>query len=391
MHELDEAATRPLREEPYLFEEGRFHSFVIAARFHSRSIAVGEIPSKECRSSRAVRSMSNESPASTRICSTRRRRFTLSTSTPSRRRSPVTLIPVARADITYRVSRLHDHSDQHFLVDPERLEPASLPWVLPGQQSPTGRLAVGLGLSAQREPRRRGTQPEPGLPALRARSPSAPCQPSGPTHRTRVPTSAGPVGPRDSPRPVPSPCHAPGTGCSPRPCRFAAESECGAVSGAAGGCPGEGIPAVPDHRHEGDGTMQPAQAFSPNATTFLTHLVGGGLAGRPARRSASDRGEAAWSPAAVNDMALHACCRPRDRGRRRADWRSIHRNFRSWWSPAGASIIPPATSLSGNSPMSQLAPFMRCPLVGGSHGDQQQRRSHRRADGIIVIAAEILD
>ena len=32
------------------------------------------------------------------------------------------------------------------------------------------------------------------------------------------------------------------------------------------------------HRHEGDGKMQSAQAFAPNATTFLTHLVGGGLA-----------------------------------------------------------------------------------------------------------------
>ena len=37
-------------------------------------------------------------------------------------------------------------------------------------------------------------------------------------------------------------------------------------------------PAVLDHRHEGDATLQLAQAFSPNATTFLTHLVGGGLA-----------------------------------------------------------------------------------------------------------------
>ena len=40
----------------------------------------------------------------------------------------------------------------------------------------------------------------------------------------------------------------------------------------------EDVPAVPIHRCEGDGRMQPVQALSPNATTFLTHLVGLGLA-----------------------------------------------------------------------------------------------------------------
>ena len=51
-----------------------------------------------------------------------------------------------------------------------------------------------------------------------------------------------------------------------------------AGSGAAGGCPGEGIPAVPDHRHE-DGTMTTAIAFPGNtASTFLTHFFGSGLA-----------------------------------------------------------------------------------------------------------------
>jgi len=40
----------------------------------------------------------------------------------------------------------------------------------------------------------------------------------------------------------------------------------------------ENVPAVSDHRHKGDGTMQPAQAFFPKATTFLTHLVRLGLA-----------------------------------------------------------------------------------------------------------------
>ena len=50
------------------------------------------------------------------------------------------------------------------------------------------------------------------------------------------------------------------------------------MSGAADGCPGEGIPAVPDHRHE-DGTMSTAIAFPRNtANTFLTHIFGTGLA-----------------------------------------------------------------------------------------------------------------
>ena len=41
--------------------------------------------------------------------------------------------------------------------------------------------------------------------------------------------------------------------------------------------PGEGVPAVPDHRHE-DGTMSTAIAFPNNtASTFLTHIFGTGL------------------------------------------------------------------------------------------------------------------
>ena len=42
---------------------------------------------------------SKESPSNTRICSTRRLLLTLSTSAPSRRRSPETFIPAARASI----------------------------------------------------------------------------------------------------------------------------------------------------------------------------------------------------------------------------------------------------------------------------------------------------
>ena len=51
------------------------------------------------------------------------------------------------------------------------------------------------------------------------------------------------------------------------------------MSGAAGGCPGEDVPAVPDIRHEGDGATSTAIAISGNtASTFLVHFFGGGLA-----------------------------------------------------------------------------------------------------------------
>ena len=49
------------------------------------------------------------------------------------------------------------------------------------------------------------------------------------------------------------------------------------MSGVAAGCPGEGIAAVPDHRHEGDGTMHAAIALPGNSRTILTHLFGRGL------------------------------------------------------------------------------------------------------------------
>ena len=39
----------------------------------------------------------------------------------------------------------------------------------------------------------------------------------------------------------------------------------------------EGIPAVRNHGHEGDGTMQTVKAFRGNARTFLTHMFGRGL------------------------------------------------------------------------------------------------------------------
>ena len=51
------------------------------------------------------------------------------------------------------------------------------------------------------------------------------------------------------------------------------ERESLAVSGAADGCPGEGIPAAPDNRQHGDATMTASIAFPRNtASTFLTHL-----------------------------------------------------------------------------------------------------------------------
>ena len=51
------------------------------------------------------------------------------------------------------------------------------------------------------------------------------------------------------------------------------------MSGAADGVPEGGVFAVPDHRHDGDGTMNTAMAMPGNtAATFLTHFFGGGLA-----------------------------------------------------------------------------------------------------------------
>ena len=50
------------------------------------------------------------------------------------------------------------------------------------------------------------------------------------------------------------------------------------MSGAADGVPEGGVFAVPDHRHDGDGTMNTAMAMPGNtAATFLTHFFGGGL------------------------------------------------------------------------------------------------------------------
>ena len=64
---------------------------------------------------------------------------------------------------------------------------------------------------------------------------------------------------------------------SPAEAYRVAKSESLAGTGAAGGCPGEGVPAVPDHRHE-DGTMGNASAFPNNtASTFLTRFFGTGL------------------------------------------------------------------------------------------------------------------
>ena len=51
------------------------------------------------------------------------------------------------------------------------------------------------------------------------------------------------------------------------------------MSGAADGVPEGGVSAVPDHRHDGDGTMTTAMAMPGNtAATFLTHFFGSGLA-----------------------------------------------------------------------------------------------------------------
>ncbi len=50
------------------------------------------------------------------------------------------------------------------------------------------------------------------------------------------------------------------------------------MSGAAVGDPERGAAAVPDHRHDGDGTMTAAMAMPGNtAATFLVHFFGSGL------------------------------------------------------------------------------------------------------------------
>ena len=49
------------------------------------------------------------------------------------------------------------------------------------------------------------------------------------------------------------------------------------MSRAAVECPGEDIAAVPDHRHDEDGTMNSALAISSNTSTFLTRVFGRGL------------------------------------------------------------------------------------------------------------------
>jgi len=49
-------------------------------------------------------------------------------------------------------------------------------------------------------------------------------------------------------------------------------------AGAAAGCPGEGMAAVPDHRYTGGGAMTTAMAIPGNtADTFLIHIFGRGL------------------------------------------------------------------------------------------------------------------
>ena len=59
---------------------------------------------------------------------------------------------------------------------------------------------------------------------------------------------------------------------------FAIERQRGAGSGLAVGAPERGAAAVPDNRHDGDGTMNTAMAMPGNtASTFLIHLFGSGL------------------------------------------------------------------------------------------------------------------
>ena len=61
-------------------------------------------------------------------------------------------------------------------------------------------------------------------------------------------------------------------------CR-AAERGVWPEAGAAGRRPGEGVPAISHHRHNGGGTMSTAIAIPGNtADTFLVHFFGGGLA-----------------------------------------------------------------------------------------------------------------
>jgi len=79
----------PLLDDPYRFDAGRVRGFMIAARFHSRGSTADGYSSNRACSSRAVRSRSKDSPSNMRICSTRRL--------------------------------------DHLFVDPERLEPVSLP------------------------------------------------------------------------------------------------------------------------------------------------------------------------------------------------------------------------------------------------------------------------
>ena len=99
--------------------------------------------------------MSNESPEYTRICSTPPPPpFHLEHQRTVEKTQPRDAHSRRARQHPHRVSRLHDHGDQHLLVDPERLEPASLPRALQGQQPPTGRIAVFFGLGALREPRR---------------------------------------------------------------------------------------------------------------------------------------------------------------------------------------------------------------------------------------------
>ena len=61
------------------------------------------------------------------------------------------------------------------------------------------------------------------------------------------------------------------------PCARTAKRKGLAVSGAAGRRPGEDVPAIPDNRHDGDGTMHAAIAVPGNSRTILTLMFGRGL------------------------------------------------------------------------------------------------------------------
>ena len=93
------------------------------------------------------------------------------------------------------------------------------------------------------------------------------------------------------------------------PCARTAKRKGLAVSGAAGRRPGEDVPAIPDNRHDGDGTMHAAIAVPGNSRTILTLMFGRGLEDdryvverfqttangdirRPARRRAGEEGPA---------------------------------------------------------------------------------------------------